>query len=173
VEYLWALLNSPVANAYVATHTDKRDVTVGMVREIPAPSASPAQMQDVAQTVRSYFQYVAPPATPLAVAPSPERAKELHLAIDAAILRLYDRPPRLERQLLDYFAGHARQGVPFHMDRYYPPDFGPCVPLWEYLSEDFRTSTVAEFRRRVKEDPPSAELVAALEVASRAYGDRD
>ena len=35
------------------------------------------------------------------------------LQIDAEVLRLYDLPPRLERQILDLFAGWERQGVPF------------------------------------------------------------
>jgi hypothetical protein len=57
------------------------------------------------------------------------------------------------------------------MDRYYPSDFTACIPLAEYLSEEFQRSTVGELRRRMSESPPSPELIAALETAAEAYRD--
>ena len=38
------------------------------------------------------------------------------LRVDAEVLRLYELPPKLERQLLDLFAGWPRLGVPFSFD---------------------------------------------------------
>lgn len=35
LEFLWGLCNSPFANAYVYTHTEKRDVLTGMMRAMP------------------------------------------------------------------------------------------------------------------------------------------
>ena len=60
--------------------------------------------------------------------------------VDAEILRLYDFPPRLERQLLDLFSGYKRLGVPFDFRRYFPEDFEPHFPLHLYLSEEYQRS---------------------------------
>ena len=38
LEFFWALCNSPFANAYVYTHTGKRDVLTGLMRAMPVPS---------------------------------------------------------------------------------------------------------------------------------------
>jgi hypothetical protein len=171
LEYLWGLLNSPLANAYVATHTGKRDILVRMMRALPIPRADSEEMETVAQTTRAYLRHVTAAGEPFAATTSENRAKELYLRMDAAVLRLYDLPPRVEKELLDYFAGHKRQGVPFQMDRYYPSDFTACIPLAEYLSEEFQRSTVGELRRRMSESPPSPELIAALETAAEAYRD--
>ena len=40
IETLWALLNSPVANAYAYSHLGKRDNIVGDIRKIPIPKVS-------------------------------------------------------------------------------------------------------------------------------------
>lgn len=40
IETLWALLNSPVANAYAYSHLGKRDNIVGDIRKIPMPKMS-------------------------------------------------------------------------------------------------------------------------------------
>jgi hypothetical protein len=58
------------------------------------------------------------------------------LEIDAILLRAYNLPPRLERQLLDFFRGFKRR-VPFPFTEYFPANFGPNIPLWMYLTSDF------------------------------------
>jgi hypothetical protein len=88
--------------------------------------------------------------------------------VDAEILRLYDLPPRLERQLLDLFAGYKRPGVPFDFRRYFPEDFEPYFPLHLYLSEEYQRSTAGALRKRYKlvTDPA---ILAALEHAVEAF----
>ena len=66
--------------------------------------------------------------------------RSIALHLDSLILDLYDLPPRLERGLLDLFAGNNRVGVPFQLDRYFPEDFEPLLHLHEYLSEEFQNS---------------------------------
>ena len=60
------------------------------------------------------------------------------LEMDAAVLHAYDLPPRLERQLLDLFAGVPRKGVGCTFTGYYPPGFSSCLPLHLLLSERFQ-----------------------------------
>jgi len=88
--------------------------------------------------------------------------------VDAEILRLYDLPPRLERQLLDLFSGFRRRGVPFNFSRYFPEDFKPYFPLHVYLSEEYQRSTAGALRKRYKPvtDPV---ILAALDHAVKAF----
>ena len=71
------------------------------------------------------------------------KARSQLLALDAEILRLYDLSPKLERELLDLFAGHQRKGVGFDFTRYFPKNFEPWLHLHEYLSEGFQNSSAA------------------------------
>jgi len=59
--------------------------------------------------------------------------------LDAAILKAYDLPPALERQVLNIFQGQKRP-VPFSFDGYYPSGFEANFPLHEIISEDFNKS---------------------------------
>ena len=63
-------------------------------------------------------------------------ARRALLEIDAILLRAYNLPPRLERAVLDFFRGFERR-VPFKFTEYFPPNFGPNIPLWMYLSGEF------------------------------------
>lgn len=56
------------------------------------------------------------------------------LRVDCEVLKLYDLPRELERQLLDYFAGWQREGVPFKFDRYFPAHFKDPISLADYLA---------------------------------------
>ena len=98
-----------------------------------------------------------------------ETARSALLRLDAEILRLYDLPPRLERELLDLFAGHQRAGVPFTFERYYPEGYEPWFSLHEYLSQEYKSSTAGAFQSR-KPSPPPEELLEALHHAVEAFG---
>ena len=97
-----------------------------------------------------------------------EKKKRCLLKIDAEILRLYDLPPRLEKQLLDFFAGEQRKGVDFEFDRYYPENFGSSIPLRMFISEEFQNASVEKVEKWV-EDNRSPKVVKALERAAKAF----
>jgi len=169
LEFLWGLCNSPFANAYVYTHTEKRDVLTGMIRAMPVPHTSDSKIQRVVEAVHKYFEVVAPSEREgLTPAFDQNTACRLLQHVDAEILRLYGLPPRLERQLLDLFSGFKRRGVPFNFSRYFPEDFEPYFPLHVYLSEEYQRSTAGALRKRYKPvtDPV---ILAALEHAVKAF----
>ncbi len=158
--YLWAILNSPLANAFLLTHSRDAENRRGTFLTIPVPTASGPALTELEGRVERY----------LAAARSETMPRDLPgflLAIDAELLRLYDLPPRTERQLLDHFAGYPRAGVPFLFDRYFPVDFRPCFSLHRYLSPGLRRSTAGELRRRWS---PAPEIVRqALAIADEAF----
>jgi len=169
LEFFWALCNSPFANAYVYTNTGKRVVGKGIIAQLPLPSLSFLAISRVVSAARAYLDAMASPE-PLAPKPQRETAHALLMRMDAEVLRLYDLPPRLERELLDLFAGHERPGVPPGFDRYFPEDFEPCFSLHEYLSQEFQQSRVEVWRKHYQpvRDP---HLLSALRRAVEDFGE--
>lgn len=168
VHFLWALCNSPIANAFMYCHSMKRDNMAGEMRKIPVPPISSDAVGRVAQAANEYFEHMARPALPLHSEPDMQQAKQLMLAVDAEILRLYDLPPRLERQLLDLFDGHQRVGVPFTFKSYYPDGFRPFVPLHVLISDEYASTCAGELRRRATPEH-SETVLAALSAAVEAF----
>jgi hypothetical protein len=97
-----------------------------------------------------------------------KEAEQRILSIDAEVMRLYDLPPRLERQVLDLFNGWQRRGVDFKFERYYPKEFESYIPLYEYLSEDYQRSTIS-FVNKWVEDVRSPEIIKAFKAAEEAF----
>jgi hypothetical protein len=162
---LTAVLNGPVANAFVASH-EIRDNTNDTFEAIPVPCLSREQCQEIEMLVRRYlvsldFGKLTTYSGPLDPPDSPDM---LLRTIDALVLDAYDLPPKLERELLDFFGDSPRQ-VPFEFHRYFPSDFKPCFPLREYLAEDFHEFTAGELRKRTTRPPE--DILKALEVAAK------
>ncbi len=163
LEFLWAVLNSPVANAFSKSFTSKRDILAGTMRELPVPVPSDIQLREIETAVHAYR--AAAEATPVvsprttsrsrrstsvehapelpgilsdadatSVATDEDILRYLHWRIDAAVLRLYQLPPALERRLLDYFSGHTRGRVPFRQTEYCPIEFTGINTLDELLA---------------------------------------
>jgi hypothetical protein len=139
-EYFWALLCSPVANAYLYTHTLKRNIHDADLRAMPVPPDHATGIRRVAKLAREYLD-----------AAGRERADLFHqgdvgeealqvmlLRVDAAVLRLYGLPPRAERKLLNLFGEERRPGVPGTFPGYYPRQFKGMLPLYAYLSDVFQ-----------------------------------
>ena len=111
-----AVLNGPIANAYLATHSPAKGIRISAVTDIPVPSMP---VVDVGDLVVEYLQCLEGRLMSVA---SSEQAQALLMQIDAAVLGAYDLPRRLEKQLLDYFRdvdrplAHAWQ----HWDDNYP-----------------------------------------------------
>jgi hypothetical protein len=73
-------------------------------------------------------------AAPLKPADADEVLNRLLVEIDAAVLRAYDLPPRIERRLLEFFRGHEQARRVDHTFRgWIPEDFTAYVPLHEYI----------------------------------------
>jgi len=171
VFYLWAVINSPIANAFAYDHLGKRDILVGTMRKMPLPSRSPSHEAAIEQAARRYREMansLGPLFSGESISGNVNRAL---LEMDAAVLRAYDFPPRLERQLLDLFTGVERKGVGCDFDGYYPPGFTAYVPLHELLSEDYQRSSAGVLAKRFQ-PVHSKEALAALDLAEKlAEGD--
>ncbi len=132
LEFLWALLNSPVANAFAYDHLGKRDNTLRVINELPVPDATD---EDVTRVVAAANEYLNVVVTPLfAPKPSASNAMRLLRRMDCEVLRLYRLPVVLERRLLDLFGGVRRKGVPFEFTGYVPKSFDASVGLMEFLA---------------------------------------
>jgi hypothetical protein len=134
VEFLWALLNSPIANAFAFTHSGNRHNDAGMMRQMPVPATDDASIQRVCEAARNYLDYVSPKDAYLHPAVNPETVRELVLRMDNAVLRLYLLPRELEWELLSLFAGWSRGGLPFRFDRYFPEHFTDRISLADHLA---------------------------------------
>lgn len=54
VLFLWAVLNSPVANAFSKSFTSKRDILAGTMREMPLPAATDTQIREIEAAAQTY-----------------------------------------------------------------------------------------------------------------------
>jgi hypothetical protein len=137
LEVLWALMNSPVANAFAYSHSSKRDILTGTWRKFPVPRLDSVDVSKTESAVKSYFDFVNDVQSTGFQLQSHNRldgARELHWQVDSQILRLYDLPAHIERQLLDYFNGWERAGVPFNQERYFPEHFDQPISLRDLLA---------------------------------------
>jgi hypothetical protein len=117
VEFLAGLLNSTIAQAFAYAHSDKRDIPKRVYASIPVPYDCNSWIPLISELVDAYLH---------SIKRSAEKAKEILFKIDGAILRLYDLPVRLERQLLDLFSGHRRP-VPFDFTGYESRDLSSSI----------------------------------------------
>lgn len=134
LEFLWAICNSPIANAYAFSHAGKRHNDAGMLRQIPVPQLTASAVNAVADATSQYLGYVRAYAEQLLAPENPDRACELLLRVDREVLRLYSLPRDLEHQLLRSFDDWPRKGLPFSFDRYFPKGFDEPITLAEFLS---------------------------------------
>ena len=164
LESLAAILNGPVANAFVATREGKRDVQIQTLEGIPFPKLDSGQDEAISSLVR---QYIETRTRWLYGSFSPGKAHatciRLLQMIDAEVLRAYDLAPRTERMLLDYFLGQVRPG-PAGFQEYFPESFKPNIPYYQYLSDETAdaTATATLGRLSIIDDPIIAEAMEYL-----------
>jgi hypothetical protein len=125
-------------------------------------------MDRLGSLVQRYFRLYTEDGKSLKHDVTANEPRDRLVAIDAEVMRLYDLPPRLEKQVLDLFTGWNRPGVDFELDRYFPEGFQSCIPLHEYLSEEFQKST-ADFVKRWVDETRSPELIEALRTATESF----
>lgn len=112
IEVLAAVLNGPIANAFVSMRRTSRDNQVRTIRKIPIPSFTTSQKHIITSLVREYISYRSQ------MLEQPDRGsffepliEDVGLQIDIELLAAYDLPHQLERILLSYFAGFERPGL--------------------------------------------------------------
>ncbi len=102
---LLAVLNGPIANAFATVFSSGKGFRIATLDRIPLPRAYDAQL---ATLVEAYL-------TTLAQRPAlwgdDKDLTALLIEVEAALLRSYDLPRRLERDLLSYFDGARRPTV--------------------------------------------------------------
>ncbi len=157
---LAAVLNGPIANAFVATR-EERHVPNETLEAIPIPSFTAEQRVELERLVSDYTRVSG--FLPLFQPEAPAMADIILRQIDAIVLAAYNLPPRLERYLLDYFAGSER-AVRFAFSPYFPADFAPTIPLRVYLSSEYQRSTAANLLRVIPNvsDPELIEVLTEL-----------
>lgn len=154
IKSLASVLNTPVACAFVAAHEGRRHIRKTTLDKLPLPRLGIEELETLDRLVDSYLRIVEmlPNACGLFNEASPsqsaaltaEEARQTLLRIDALVLKGYNLPPRLERQLLDFFRG-AQRPVPFPFEAYFPESFSPTLPLWMYLSPEYKKCSVDHF----------------------------
>ena len=167
---LWAVLNSPLSNAYMYCNSMERDNLAGTVRAIPIPLCEKSSIEKVEGLVGEYFAMMKKKTSQFGVDVQ-DKAKHLLLSIDAEVMRLYDLPPKMEKRILVLFQGVRRKGVDFEFKGYYPEGFESAVPLHEYLSEEYQRSTVVFADEWVKKHR-SPEINEVLRTATEAFEEK-
>ena len=134
---LAAILNSPVANAFVATREGKTDNTMETLRLIPVPVFTDDQRAALQSRVARYQELTSRPPLARDLSDDPER---LLKEIDAMVMDAYGLPPRLERQVLDFFSDHRRP-VSHDFEPYFPENAESLFSLSDFLDSRFSKAT--------------------------------
>lgn len=159
---LTAVLNSPVANAFVATREGKRHITIETLKNIPLPRFTLRQVAKLRSLVQELQEAFSRDEVDFGSVVDEKHLEWVVKSIDATVLEAYDMAPRTERSLLDFFNDQPR-ALPFRFSNYYPRAYAPCFPLADFLSEGFRRSTAGEFRKGTLRASP--DIVRTLESA--------
>jgi N-6 DNA Methylase len=132
-EALEAILNGPLANAFLTERASNQHFTNQLLKQLPMPKHR--SLGDIAEAVRRYrAAKVAIRKDALEPSGTDAVLNTLLIEIDAEVLKAYDLPPRLERRLLDFFRGHEDERRVGHEFRgWFPADFTAYIPLHEYL----------------------------------------
>ena len=109
VELLAALMNSPIAQAFVFCHSNIRDIHKRVYSSIPIPADIADENELITALVNKYIALIE--------GKKEKEAREKLIEIDTEILKRYRLPVRLERQLLKIFLGCQRR-VPFDFTGY-------------------------------------------------------
>jgi N-6 DNA Methylase len=143
---LSAILNAPVANAFISTREGKTDITIDTLRAIPMPILTAAEQNRIRELVARYQIAIdRSNLDEVAVVEDPER---LLKQIDAVVLDGYKLPPHVEVELLEFFRGHKRPTAhPF--GEYMPKDCGFTFPLSRILSPNYGGLTAKELLSRI------------------------
>jgi type I restriction-modification system DNA methylase subunit len=133
---LAAVLNGPLANAFVDSFESARDIRIQTLQSLPMPQFGSQEISVLEGLVQAYQRIVDVKSAGFLNQIDEVRARAALLAVDAFVLKSYQLPPRMERQLLDAFQGVARP-VPFGFTEYFQEGFASNIPLWMYLTPEY------------------------------------
>lgn len=120
VETLSAVLNGVVANAFVFQRCRGRDNDISVLKRLPVPSFTSAQVDEITSLVDNYIELRwnnMDEPTPW-ISRLAEQGRRTLLKIDAAVLEAYGLSPNLEEELLEQFHGVERGHLPFAFNGY-------------------------------------------------------
>lgn len=158
---LAAVLNGPLANAFIDTRIDGGiDITFDVLEAIPFPSFSDDQKRQIESLVAKYAEAVR--TSPMEKQPDYKLADSLIRQIDAIVLSAYRLTARTERELLDHL-NDKRRIVPFAFENYFPSDLKSYFTLSEWLSQKMRLSTMGRLTSTPR--PPQSVLDALARAA--------
>lgn len=162
LEVLAAVLNGPVANAFASARELGRHLRVGSLGDIPIPEFGQAEQRLISSLVQRYIETRVLWLTgQLEAGESYEICHQLLRYIDAEVLKAYDLPPKLEREVLDWFSGQERPG-PVEFTEYFPSTFKPYVPWHLYTSTGFELASARYTLMRMPIIPESPSVTEAL-----------
>ncbi len=132
LEALEAILNGPLANAFLTERASNQHFTNELLKLLPMPRRALGRTVEAVRRYRAVL--AAARAEALKPAGSDDILNRLLVEVDAEVLRAYDLPPRLERRLLEFFRNHEHERRVDHpFDGWLPEDFTAYMPLHEYL----------------------------------------
>ena len=173
--FLWALLNSPLANAYVYCNALKRHIYESLIASLPLPQQWEDHVAPIVAAAEVYLQLVREPRQFRLQGGNELAVCEALLKMDAEVMRAYNLPVRLERAVLDLFRlphtnkkHRRRKGVGCLFEDYFPTDFRSLVPLHTYISSAYRGSAIDRVAQRMKPGE-SAHVLASLRSAAEAF----
>lgn len=142
---LAAILNSPVANAFIAEREGLRHITNETLEQVPVPVLTEPQKRRLHELVKEYRRTFEEPEFFVDTTESMER---LLLEIDALILDAYRLPPKLEYELLRYFDGYNIKRRTVHkFSDYLPSDSESYFSLSTHISPKFQRATAGAMRK--------------------------
>lgn len=132
---LWAILNSPVANSYAYSFSGKRETLVDEWRDFPLPTITAERRGAIAGAAEKYLALVRDAEAAFMQPKDEDAIRRALIALDAEVLRLYNLPPELERQLLDQFVNVERKGVGCRFSGYDPGISSKSTSLHQLISD--------------------------------------
>lgn len=137
------------------THSNKRDISKRVYDAIPIPAKLKGYTLLVTELVKKYLRQIESDM---------DKAKMILLEIDALIMRLYDLPARLEKQILNLFYGKERP-VPFDFKGYPKEGLNTCIKPTKLPKADLN-SQVIEFS---SQRDISEYLETSLDIINRCF----
>lgn len=108
---VWAIINSPVANAYAYSHSTKWQTVPWEWEEMPMPKLDDDSISEIVVAANAYRAAADPSANGQFNLVSESNIFQSLIEMDAAVLKAYALPPALEQKMLAIFNDEKRPGV--------------------------------------------------------------